>query len=184
LRAWPITQFDNQALLGQDGLYPSAWLSCGDLAIMIAFLPVMLTNRMFGPAYAFIQIVLAWFAAAGLYVFALPALDAALKLTVPLPPQHMFTIFLGALAGAHLLSIVVFDSMRGPTWWRAPLLSGIFAAIALSGLFWGLLRAPPGAWISPLTLDLALKVAMSFLLLFLYGLLRPLTKPRDGFGGY
>jgi hypothetical protein len=180
----PIAVFDNQALLGQAGLHPSAWLGYGHLAIMLAFFAVMLTNRMFGPAYALLQTLLAWIIAGGVYLLGLPALNTALHHDAGLPGQPVFTLFLGALAAAHFVSILIFDSMRGPIWWRAPLLSGILAAICLSGIYWGVLRAPASAWVSRLSLDLALKVAVAVLLLAPYALLRPLTKPRDGFGGY
>ena len=184
LRGEPITILDNQAYFGQQGLYPSAWLSYGHLALMLGFFAVMLTNRMFGPSWALLQVVLAWLAGCGIYLFAMPWLNQTFHLNVTLPGRSVFAAFLSGLGAAHVLGILVFDSMRGPAWWRAPLLSGIISALILCGIYWGVLRAPAGAWISRLSLDVALKVAVAFLLLAPYALVRPLAKPRDGFGGY
>jgi hypothetical protein len=182
--ATPITLFDNQALLGQAGLEPSRWLTGAHLAIFIPIFVVMLTNRMYGPAYALLQIVLSWIILAGIILFAWPQAQLLLPQLGTVPDWRAGGPFLGALAGGHLFSIILFDMMRGRPWWRAPLFGGLAAAFVLPVLYWSLGHGPGAPWISALTLDVALKVAAAFTLLAPYALLRPLAKPRDGFGGY
>ena len=182
--ATPIRLFDNQALLGQAGLEPSRWLTAAHLAIFVPFFVVMLTNRMYGPAYALLQIVLSWSILAGIVLFAWPQVQLVLPQAGTMPDLCAAVPFLGALAGGHLFSIILFDMMRGRPWWRAPLFGGLAAAFVLPMLYWSLSHSPGTPWISALTLDVALKVAAAFTLLAPYALLRPLAKPRDGFGGY
>jgi len=182
---YAIILLDNQEWLGQSGLKPSLWLTAGHIAIMLSFFLVIVTNRLFGPAYALLQIVIAWLIAGALRVFAWPQLTTLLHQDgTVLPPQDVMLIFLGALALAHLVSIVMFDSMRGRPWWRAPLLAALAGAVILPAVYWPALHPQAVPWISRLTLDLALKVAAAFVLLAPYALLRPITRPRDGFGGY
>lgn len=183
-RTEPIQVFDNQALLGQAGLEPSRWLTLAHPVILIAFFVVMLTNRMYGPPYALLQIVLGWIILGAVVLFAWPDVSRFVPQAGTMPNWRAALPFLGALAGAHLASIISFDAMRGRPWWRAPLFGGLAAAIVLPALSWGLGHEPGVPWISALTLDLALKVAAAFTLLAPYALLRPIAKPRDGFGGY
>lgn len=183
-RTEPIRVFDGQALLGQSGLAPSRWLTLSHLAIFLAFFVVMITNRMFGPAYALLQIVVSWIILGAVAVFGWPEVSRLLPQAGTLPAWDASWPFLAALGGAHLFSIILFDTMRGRPWWCAPLFGGLAAAFAMPALYWGLGHAPGAPWISALTLDLALKVAAAFTLLAPYALLRPIARPRDGFGGY
>jgi hypothetical protein len=77
-RTLPIHLFDNQAVLGQAGLEPSRWLTFSHLAVLIAFFTVMIVNRMYGPAYALVQIVLSWIIVAGVVLFAWPDISRLL----------------------------------------------------------------------------------------------------------
>ena len=181
---YAITLFDDQALLGQEGLAPSRWLTLGHLAILLPVFVVMMTNRIYGPPYALAQIVASWLILAGVVSFGWADLAFYMSGLGPQPALDGALPFLGALGLAHVVSILVFDTMRGRPWWRAPLFGGLAGAVVLPLVSWGLSHAPGAPWISGLTLDLALKVATAFTLLLPYALLRPIAKPRDGFGGY
>jgi queuosine precursor transporter len=180
----PIHLFDNQPLLGQEGLAPSRWLRAAHLIILIAFFAVMITNRVYGPAFALLQVVLSWIILGAVVLFGWANVDLFLPQLGTQPDLIAAWPFLVALFAAHVLSIILFDAMRGYPWWRAPLLGGLSGAVVLPVLFWGLGHEPGTPWISALTLDLALKVVVAFTLLGPYALLRPLAKPRNGFGGY
>jgi hypothetical protein len=183
-RSYAIILFDNQAFLGQAGLAPSGWLTLSHLVILLAFFVVMLTNRMYGPSYALLQIALSWTLMGLVILFGWSWVTQYLPQLGTAPDLSASWRYLGALAGAHLISIILFDSMRGRPWWRAPLFGGLAGAVALPLLFWGMSYQQGTPFISALVLDVALKVAVAFTLLIPYGLLRPIAKPRDGFGGY
>lgn len=182
--AIPLSAFDDQALLGQAGLFPSHWLSAGHITIMIAFFIVMMMNRLFGPAYALLITVLSWSAVAAFVYFGWPSCAPALSLPAQAPQWPTAMPFVIALGTAHLAGIIVFDALRGRPWWRAPLIGSLTAAVVLPVLDWIVGRSQDSFLISSVTLDLVIKVATALILVVAYGFLRPLARPRSGFGGY
>lgn len=159
------------------------WMNLGLLILPLTFLAVHLTSRRYGAAYAFAQIVLTYAAVAVLAAF------GQQYLTLALGEHHAaFREVVGfgaALFVAHTVSIVVFDGLRGPRWWQAPLFASLIGGVVLC------LVAFPASYFGT-TIDwtgrmldyMAITSIAAVLLVIPYWVFRPLVPPRSGFGGY
>lgn len=172
---------------------PAGWLGnldvggkpfcTGLLALPVTVFVVQLTNRRYGAGYAFAQV----FAAAVLVLAAVLYMrdDLALLRDGAPPDLRVALAFGSGLFLAQIVSIFMFDRLRGPQWWQAPLFSSIFGGIVLG------LVAYPGAyagtgmvWTEPMMAYIAVSAAAGVVLVAPYWLLRSLVEPLSGFGGY
>jgi hypothetical protein len=172
-----------------DAAIPAAWLpffaegyglGVSDLVLPGCWTLIHLTNRRFGPAYAFGQLM------AGLVLCLLTALINPGDIRNWLPDmaalswRGVLSFFL-VFGIANFVAIVAFDATRGPRWWSAPLAASIAAAFVYSGLYY------------PLAFGMLGMAALAHFILFLgvsaallgpYWLLRPAMRPLPGMNGY
>jgi uncharacterized PurR-regulated membrane protein YhhQ (DUF165 family) len=161
------------------------WLSLGQALLPSTFFAVALTNRRYGPAYAFAQVVLAMLAIAGAVTLEWNSLRGLLPLHAE-PTTRFVASFGAAFFLASFVSIVLFDGARGPRWWTAPLfgLMGpafVFAAIFFPAAYAGLGDA---AWVAHMFAFFGLMLGAAVLSLAPYWVLRGVVPPLSGFGGY
>jgi hypothetical protein len=175
------------------GREPARWLGnidiggtpidTGLLALPLSFFIVQLTNRRYGAGYASTQVLggMAAIIAAAIYA----SDDLALLRGTPLPSPRLVAAFGAGLLVAQLISILVFDRLRGPQWWQAP-----FFATLIGGLVLALTAYPAAyfgtgtAWVGPMAAFAGLCIAAALVLLVPYWLLRGVIAPLPGFGGY
>lgn len=158
-------------------------LDTGMLALPVSLFIVQLTNRRYGAAYALAQIGAtgALIAVAAVYI----GDDVQLLRGSQLPEPRIFAAFGMGLLVAQLVSVVVFDRLRGPRWWQAPFFATLLGSVALCLVAYPL--AYTGAelsWMVPMFAYMAVLAAMSLALLIPYWLLRAVIAPLPGFGGY
>lgn len=177
-----ITALDHIAPAEPWWLVPGYWLTFGHLAIMLAFFVSMLTNRILGPAYALAQVVTVWSIGAALWIWFDHTTGGASVNFLPAPRVRW--AFIAALALAHIVNIVVYELMLGIPWWRAPLLAGLAAAIALPLVYWPIAKLGGEPWLARAVLDAGLKGAVAVALVAIFAVLRPITRPRAGLGGH
>lgn len=159
------------------------WLSLGQLLVPVCFLSVHLTNRRYGPSYAFAQIVVALAAAAAFVLFAVPQLGDLVPITI-VPDMRAALAFGGAFLGAGFLSIVVFDGARGPRWWTAPLFGLLSSAVLFCLIYYPAAFAGAADWTGQMLTHMEWLSAIAVLLLIPYWTLRGVVRPMPGFGGY
>lgn len=160
------------------------WLTVSHLLLPAAFLTIHLTNRRYGPSYAFAQIVLAMAALAAATLFGGNVIQMFLPETV-VPSTREVLSFAGALFVAGFLAIIAFDGARGPRWWTAPLVGSIVAALAFAPVFY--VAAFVGThtpWFAHMGIHAALLIGGAIVGLVPYWLLRRLVQPMPGYGGY
>lgn len=134
------------------------WLTWGAFTYPVAFLVSELTNRRFGPQVAR---RVAW---SGFAV----AVVASLLLA---PPRIAAASGLAFIA-SQLLDIQVFDRLRRGSWWRAPLVATVAAALLDSALFWSIAFAGEDLpWMTWALGDLGVKLAVGVGLLLPFRLL-------------
>jgi uncharacterized PurR-regulated membrane protein YhhQ (DUF165 family) len=155
-------------------------ITIADLVLPGCWTIIHLTNRRYGPAYAFAQL------AAGVFVAALTALINPGDIDHWLPPLPALTwrgvlAFFAAFIVANFVAIVAFDAARGPRWWSAPLAASAVAAFVFSGVYYPLAfgDAPRSALV-----HLLLYLAEGVALLAPYCLLRPAMRPLNGMNGF
>ena len=134
------------------------WLTWGAFTYPGAFLVSELVNRRFGPQLAR---RVAWVG------FAV-AVVASLLLAPPRIAIASGTAFILS----QLFDISVFHRLREGTWWRAPLIATVLAAILDTFVFWSIAFAGGSdPWITWALGDLAVKLAVGLLLLLPFRLL-------------
>ena len=155
-------------------------LTIADLVLPGCWTIIHLTNRRYGPAYAFAQL------AAALCLAAAIGLGNPGDIDHWLPPLPALTwrgvlAFFAAFGIANFVAIVAFDAARGPRWWSAPLAASAIAAFVFSGLYYPLAfgDAPRSALVHFL-----LYLAEGVALLAPYYLLRPAMRPLNGMNGF
>ncbi len=172
-----------------DAPLPQAWLpgfaqgqllTISDLILPGCWVVIHLTNRRFGPAYAFGNLV------AGLVLALLLAAINPGDIRNWLPDLASLSLravsaFFLIFAVANFVGIVFFDAARGPRWWTAPLAGSVAACFVFSGLYYPLAFGQLG-W-EALT-HFALFLGVSLALMLPYFLLRPAMKPMSGMKGY
>ena len=160
------------------------WLTVSHLLLPAAFLTIHLTNRRYGPAYAFAQVVLALAALAAMALFGGEVVRNLLPPTV-MPGGREVAAFCGAFLVAGFLSIVAFDGARGPRWWTAPLIGSVVAALVYALVFYpGAYLGTATPWVDHMAVHIGVLLAAAVLGLFPFWLLRGLIQPLPGFGGY
>jgi uncharacterized PurR-regulated membrane protein YhhQ (DUF165 family) len=160
-----------------------SWMNLGLLILPLTFLAIHLTSRRYGAGYAFAQIVLTY---AAIVAFAVFGRDGV---TLVLGEQHAaFREIVGfgaALFVAQTVSIVVFDGLRGPRWWQAPLFASLIGGIVLSLVAFPASYFGTGIdWTGRMLDYMAVTSIAAVLLVIPYWIFRPLVPPRSGFGGY
>lgn len=160
------------------------WLTVSHVLLPAAFLMVHLTNRRYGPSYAFAQVVLSMAAIAAAVVFGRPFLEQMLPAAI-LPSFRVVASFAGAFFVAAFVGIVAFDGARGPRWWTAPLVGSVVASLVFAPIFYtaaylGTLEP----WFAHLGIHTGLLLGGAILSLFPFFLLRRAVQPLPGFGGY
>lgn len=165
------------------GSQDDKWLSIGHLLLPLCFFSVHLTNRRYGPSYAFAQVVIALALATAFVLFAVPRLGDLIAFRF-VPDLRMAAAFGGAFFMASFISIVVFDGARGPRWWIAPLL-GMSAAVTLFCLiYYPAAYAGVAPWTGQMLLHMELLMGIAVLSLVPYWTLRGFVRPMPGFNGY
>jgi uncharacterized PurR-regulated membrane protein YhhQ (DUF165 family) len=160
------------------------WLTVSHLILPTSFFAVALTNRRYGPAYAFAQVAIACAITTAVTLFAGDSITSIVQ--APTAPLSRIVAAFGiAFLSANFVAILVFDGARGPRWWAAPLLSSLAAAVTYSVVF------TPVAYAGTADFSLVqagaycgVLVAAGVVLLIPYWLLRGLVPPLSGFGGY
>jgi uncharacterized PurR-regulated membrane protein YhhQ (DUF165 family) len=159
------------------------WLNMGLLVLPVTFLAVHLTSRRYGAGYAVAQVLLTFAVVAALAYFGRD------QITMALGEQHaplrMIAGFAGGLFVAQMVAIFLFDRLRGPRWWQAPLMASLIGGVALSLIAFPASFAGTSIDWSGRMLDyMAVTSVAAVLLVIPYWMLRPLVPPRSGFGGY
>jgi uncharacterized PurR-regulated membrane protein YhhQ (DUF165 family) len=160
------------------------WLTAADLIVPVAFFCVFLTNRRYGPAYAFAQVVIVCIAVAALAVFARDIIFAAFPPDT-IPAMREAAAFGAAFFTAAFVSTIVFDGTRGAYWWTAPLFGSLSAAIVFPMVFFPVCflgTATP--WLHHALEYGAVLAGEGLALLIPYWFLRRMVPPLSGFGGY
>jgi uncharacterized PurR-regulated membrane protein YhhQ (DUF165 family) len=158
-----------------------AWFSWSHLLLALAFVAIQLTNRRYGPDYAFAQIVLS-LGICGVILIVLPAqsLPAA-----SLPTTREGMAFVVAFLASGFLSIIAFEGTRGAQWWRPPLIGYIVAGASFVLLFYPAAYAgSDSSWSDHMRVHAGVLVLAAVAGLLPYWLLRSSVKPLPGFGGY
>lgn len=161
----------------------ASWLTLGDLLVPLTFLAIHITNRRYGAGHALAQVIGAW--AFGLAAVWAARNDLGALVSHPLPAMREMLGFGGALFLAQIVSVAVFDGMRGPKWWAAPLYASLWASMILC--LAGFAAAYGGTatdWTSPMFVYLAVTMAESIAMLIPYWAIRAIVPPLSGFGGY
>ena len=160
------------------------WLTVSHLLLPVAFLSVHLTNRRYGPSYAFAQIVLSFAALAAAIIFGGQLIQMFLPEAV-VPSVRMVAAFSGAFFVAGFVGIIAFDGARGPRWWTAPLIGSVVASLIFVPIFYaGAFAGTPSPWFAHMGIHAGLLIGGAILALIPYWLLRRVVQPLPGFGGY
>jgi hypothetical protein len=175
------------------GNQPAAWLgnidvggapvSLGLVLLPLSFFVVHLTNRRYGAGYATAQVIGAWLVAFG----SLPYTQSDLSMlhNGALPDMRHVVGFGGALFLAQLISVFVFDRLRGPQWWQAPLIASLLGGVALCLIGYPLAYAGTDiAWTHPMLSYMGVTAAAAIVMVVPYWMLRSVVTPLSGFGGY
>jgi uncharacterized PurR-regulated membrane protein YhhQ (DUF165 family) len=161
-----------------------AWLSWSHLLLAVAYFAIHLTNRRYGPDYAFAQIVLS-LGLCGAILYVQPDL---LQQLLPGPAARSMRevmAFVIAFLASGFLSIVAFDGARGAHWWTAPLLGSIVAGACFVLLFYPAAYAGSATcWMPHMRIHAGILVFGAVAGLLPYWLLRSSVQPLSGFGGY
>jgi hypothetical protein len=160
------------------------WLTGADLLVPVGFFCVFLTNRRFGPAYAFAQIIVASAVIVAVVLFGGSALNDFVRADT-VPSMRDAASFGAAFFVASFISIIVFDGTRGPNWWTAPLFGCVVASTAFVVTFFPCAYAGTDTpWVGHALLYAGLLAGEGVLLLVPYWFLRGMIPPISGYGGY
>jgi uncharacterized PurR-regulated membrane protein YhhQ (DUF165 family) len=160
------------------------WLTVSHLILPASFFAVVLTNRRYGPAYAFAQVAITCAVTTLVSLFAGDSLASIIQ--APSAPLSRIVAAFGiAFIVANFVAILVFDGARGPRWWTAPLLSSLAAAVTYSVVFTPVAYAgTPDFSLYQSAVYCGVMAAAGIALLIPYWILRGLVPPLSGFGGY
>ncbi len=160
------------------------WLTVSHLLLPLAFLAVHLTNRRYGPSYAFAQVVVSLAICGAVILFG----SEQVRLLLPaaaVPSAREVASFAGAFFVAGFLSIIAFDGARGPRWWMAPLIGSIVASVSFVLIFYPAAFGGSGPlWVNHMAAHAGILAGASVLGLAPFWLLRGAIPPLPGFGGY
>lgn len=162
----------------------TGWLTVSHLLVPVGFYCVFMTNRRYGPAYAFAQVVMTLALAVGMVLFARDTLSQIVPLDT-VPPVREALAFGAAFLAAGFVSIAAFDGARGPRWWTAPLFGFLSAAVVFAAVFFAIGFAGTGtAWLDQGFAYMGLIAAEGLVLLVPFWAMRRMVPPMPGFGGY
>jgi hypothetical protein len=175
------------------GNQPATWLgtidiggtplSVGLVLLPLSFFVVHLTNRRYGPGYAGAQIIGAWLIAFGTLPYTQG--DLSMLHNGTLPDMRLIAGFGSALFLAQLFSVFVFDRLRGPQWWQAPLFASLLGGVALCLIGYPLAYAGTGIdWMHPMLGYMGVTAAAAVAMVVPYWMLRSVVTPLSGFGGF
>lgn len=134
------------------------WLTWGAITYPVAFLVSELVNRAHGPGQAR---RVAWVGFA-----------VAVAASLVLAPARIAVASGMAFLLSQWLDIGVFDRLRHGTWWRAPLVATVLAAMLDTAVFWSIAFAgTDGPWVTWALGDLAVKLVLGVMLLLPFRLL-------------
>ena len=164
-------------------LDPTGWINWGYLVLPLVFFVLNMTSRRYGAALALTASLIAWLLIAAGIVWALNA-GVVADFEEASAPYSLAGSFLGAIALAQLVNVLLFDWLRGIPWWKAPFLAALLGGIVFSVLF---NTRPAHVWDIELGGRLAVEAGLHFSwalaqLLPTY-LLRSSVRPLPGFGG-
>ena len=160
------------------------WLTASHLLVAAGFLCVHLTNRRYGPTYAFAQVVVSLALIVAFLLFSSRFIASVVPLDT-VPTMREAVGFGAAFFLASFVSIVVFDGTRGARWWTAPLFGFVTAAGFFAWIFYPAAYAGTGApWFDHAVVYAAVLAGEGILLLVPYWMLRGIVRPISGFGGY
>ncbi len=165
------------------GSVEGRWLTVGHLLVPLSFLCVNLTNRRYGPAYAFAQVVLALAATVAFVMIVAPDLRPYVPART-LPDIRAAAAFGLAFFVASFVSIVVFDGARGPRWWMAPLLGMLVSVVIFGLVFYPAAYAGNADWPHRMAVHLEFLAGLAVLSLVPYWILRGFIRPLPGYNGY
>ena len=159
-------------------------LTWSHLLLAAAYFAIHLTNRRYGPDYAFAQIMLS-LGLCGAVLFVRPDLtQQLLPVQVPSSMREVMAFVIAFLASG-FLSIVAFDGARGAHWWTAPLLGSIVAGACFVLLFYPAAYAGSATcWLAHMRIHAGILIFGAVAGLLPYWLLRSSVQPLPGFGGY
>jgi len=172
---------------------PAEWLgnidvggappSLGLALLPLSFFVVHLTNRRYGAGYACGQVIGAWLISFGSLPYTQN--DLSMLHNGSLPDMRLVIGFGGALFLAQLFSIFVFDRLRGPHWWQAPLIASLLGGVAMCLIAYPLAYAGTDvAWTHPMLSYMGVTAAVAIVMVVPYWMLRSVVTPLSGFGGY
>jgi hypothetical protein len=162
----------------------TGWLSVSHVIVPLGFYCVFMTNRRYGPAYAFAQVVTTLALVAGLVVFARDTLSQIIPLD-SVPSVREAAAFGGSFFLASFVAIVAFDGARGPRWWTAPLIGFLAAAIVFAMAFFiGFHAGSSATWLDEAVQYMGLMAGEGLVLLIPFWAMRRVVPPVSGFGGY
>jgi uncharacterized PurR-regulated membrane protein YhhQ (DUF165 family) len=164
---------------GADG----QWLTAGHLLVPFCFLCIHLTNRRYGPSYAFAQVAIAQALGTAFALYAVPRLAGVVSFKF-IPDVRMAAAFGAAFFGASFISIVVFDGSRGPRWWIAPLFGMVSSGALFCLIFYPAAYAGIAPWTHQMLMHMELLMVAGILTLIPYWILRGIVRPLPGFNGY
>ena len=134
------------------------WLTWGALTYPVAFLVSELVNRAHGPHAAR---RVAWVG----FAMAVAASLALAPVRIALASGTAFLL-------SQWLDIGIFDRLRRGTWWRAPLVATLLAAVLDTAVFWSIgFAGTGGPWVTWALGDLAVKLVLGVALLLPFRLL-------------
>ncbi|MBB6560909.1 uncharacterized PurR-regulated membrane protein YhhQ (DUF165 family) [Acidovorax soli] len=134
------------------------WLTWGAITYPAAFLVSELVNRRHGPMQAR---RVAWVGFA-----------VAVAASLVLAPARIAIASGTAFLLSQWLDIGVFDRLRHGSWWRAPLVATLLAAVLDTAVFWSIAFAGTSdPWVTWALGDLAVKLALGVALLLPFRLL-------------
>ncbi len=134
------------------------WLTWGAITYPVAFLVSELVNRRHGPQHAR---HVAWVGFA-----------VAVAASLVLAPARIAVASGTAFLLSQWLDIGVFDRLRHGSWWRAPLVATLLAAVLDTAIFWSIAFAGTSdPWITWALGDLAVKLVLGVALLLPFRLL-------------
>lgn len=160
-----------------------AWLTLGQVLLPLSFLAVHLTNRRYGPGYAFAQVIATWIL--GGFAFQFVHQQMATLAGIALPSTREAIGFSLGLLLAQLSAVFVFDRTRGPRWWSGPLFASLWGAVVLCLVAYPASYAGTEVdWVNHMFVNLWLAAGAGVLLLIPYWFCRPIVQPLSGFNGY
>jgi uncharacterized PurR-regulated membrane protein YhhQ (DUF165 family) len=162
----------------------NAGLAISDLVLPGAWYCIHLTNRRYGPGYAFAQLLAAMTVSLAVILINPSDIDAWV-ITMPAITSRAVLSFGAALLTANFVGITFFDAARGTRWWTAPLAASFTASLVFSAIYYpAAFAGVQERWTDSALVHFAVFFGMSVLLLVPYWLLRPAMRPIDGRNGY